>query len=64
MCEEDRTVRVKAAERTGGSAVGCLLFENIPGGSRVGFVWLPAEIEPEQGVIKCAACFLVMDFAR
>lgn len=37
-------MRVKAARRAGGSAVGYLLFDNIPGRSSVGFVWLPFEI--------------------
>lgn len=46
MCEEGRTVHVKAAHGTGGSAVGYLLLDNIPGRSRVGFVWLPFGVEP------------------
>lgn len=38
-------MRVKAARRAGGSAAGYLLFDDIPDGSSVGFIWLPFEIE-------------------
>ena len=38
-------MRVKAARRAGAGTVGCLLFDNIPGRSRVGFVLLPLEIQ-------------------
>lgn len=53
MC---RTVHVKAAHGTGGSAVGHLLLGNIPW-SHVGFVGLTCGVEPGLGVITCTLVF-------